>query len=139
MVESHNVGVVREIVRVISEGLYDEVLQYLHPEIVVDCPFPAFHQGPMRRGASQIAAGFAFLPAVFSRFKLTITGVFDCPEQNSVVFEQLSEGVLKATGAAYANRYLMIFGFRDGKIVLWREYFNPEVMNTDMAPLLAFS
>jgi ketosteroid isomerase-like protein len=138
MAESHNVWVTRELARIVSERRYEDVEQHLHPEIIVDVPFPAFFQGPIRRGAKQIAAGFAFIPHVFSSFILSITDVWDCPDQSAVVFEQTSSGVFVANGAHYANRYLMIFGFRAGKVVLWREYFNPEIMNNEMAPLLGF-
>ena len=137
MAESSNVFVTRELMRIVSEARYAEVEQYLHEEIVVDIPFPAFHQGPIHRGSKQIAAGFAFIPRVFSSFKLTITDIYDCPQQNVVVFEQTSAGVFAANGASYRNRYIMIFAFRDGKVVLWREFFNPEAMNNQMAPLLA--
>lgn len=137
--ESHNVQVVRALTRAVSEGRVEEVRQYLHDECIVDVPYQAFFQGPMRRGAQGIAEGFAFIPQVFSKFVLTLTDIYDCPRQNAVVFEQISSGVLAATGGAFANRYLMILGFRDGKVVLWREYFNPETMNTLMAPLLALS
>lgn len=137
--ESHNVQVVRALTRAVSEKRFEEVRQYLHDECVVDVPYQAFFQGPMRRGGQGVAAGFAFIPQVFSEFVLTLTEIYDCPRQNSVVFEQVSSGVLAATGGAFANRYLMILGFRDGKVVLWREYFNPETMNALLAPLLALS
>jgi ketosteroid isomerase-like protein len=85
-----------------------------------------------------VAAGFAFIPQVFRSFRLTITEIYDCPEQDVVVFEQTSDGELHS-GAHFANRYVMILGFRDGKVVLWRECFDPIVMNRAMAPLLAWS
>ncbi len=137
--ESHNVQVVRALTRIVSEGRFEEVRQYLHDECIVDVPYQAFFQGPMRRGGKSIAEGFAFIPQVFSKFVLTLTEVYDCPHQNAVVFEQTSSGVLAATGDAFANRYLMILSFREGKVVLWREYFNPETMNRLLAPLLALS
>jgi ketosteroid isomerase-like protein len=136
--ESQNVRTVREIARAVSDYDFGAVARCLHEDLVIECPFPAFFQGPMRRGGVQVAAGFAFIPQIFKSFKLHITEIYDCPQQNVVVFEQTSEGVF-VTGAPYANRYLMVFGFRDGKVVLWRECFNPIVMNEGMAPLLAFS
>ena len=136
--ESHNVRTVREIVRAVSDYDFDTVARLLHEDLVIECPFPAFFQGPIRRGGAQVAAGFAFIPQVFKFFRLSITEVYDCPEQDVVVFEQTSEGEFHS-GAPYANRYVMILGFRDGKVVLWRECFDPIVMNRCMAPLLAWS
>ncbi len=37
-----------------------------------------------------------------------------------------SNGIVKHNGNTYANRYVGIFRLRDGEIVTWREYFNPE-------------
>ncbi len=136
--ESENVRIVREIVRAVSDYDFDVVARHLHDELVIECPFPAFFQGPLRRGGPQVAAGFAFIPQIFKTFRLSITEIYDCPGQNVVVFEQTSEGEF-VSGTKYANRYVMILGFRDGKVVLWRECFDPIVMNRCMAPLLAFS
>ena len=136
--ESPNVKTVREIVRAVSAYEFDVVAHHLHEDLVIECPFPAFFQGPLRRGGAQVAAGFAFIPQIFKTFKLHITDIYDCPEQDVVVFEQTSEGEFVA-GGTFANRYVMILGFRDGKVVLWRECFDPIVMNQAMVPLLAWS
>jgi ketosteroid isomerase-like protein len=136
--ESQNVRTVREIARAVSDYDFDAVARCLHDDLVIEFPFPAFFQGPMRRGGAQVAAGFAFIPQVFKSFRLSITEVYDCPEQDVVVFEQTSDGEFHS-GARYANRYVMVLGFRDGKVVLWRECFDPIVMNRAMAPLLAWS
>ena len=45
-------------------------------------------------------------------------------------------GVFAGNGATYQNRYIMVFGFRDGQIVLWREFYNPEIMNAGMLFML---
>jgi ketosteroid isomerase-like protein len=38
--------------------------------------------------------------------------------------EAQSEGEL-VKGGTYSNRYVFIFKFEKGKILLWKEYFNP--------------
>lgn len=135
--ESPNVRTVRELMRAVSEFDFDAIPAHLHDELVIDIPFQGFFQGPIKRGGAQIAAGFRFIPQVFRTFRLTITEIYDCPAQDVVVFEQRSEGEF-VTGAPYSNRYVMVFGFRDGKVVLWRECFDPVRMNAAMTPLLAF-
>lgn len=134
--ESANVRVVREVMRLMSEFRFDEAAGYLHDDVIVDCPYQAFHQGPLRRGKTLVAAGFQFVPMIFSRFRLSIGEVYDCPGDDTVVFEMESDGIFAANGTAYRNQYLMVFGFRDGKVVLWREYYNPKRMNDGMAFLL---
>lgn len=122
-----------------SAGEFEQAASYLDDDVIVDCPFQAFHQGPLRRGKATVAAGFAFIPTVFSRFELVVDEAYDCPGQDVAVLEMRSEGVFAAGGAPYQNRYVMIFGFREGKIVLWRECFDPDVMNRGMAFMMDYS
>jgi ketosteroid isomerase-like protein len=126
-------------VRAVSDYDFDAIARLLHDDLVIECPFPAFFQGPMRRGGAQVAAGFAFIPMVFSRFELIVDEAYDCPGQDVAVLEMHSEGVFAAGGAPYQNRYVMIFGFREGKIVLWRECFDPDAMNRSMAFMMDYS
>ncbi|WP_281783669.1 nuclear transport factor 2 family protein [Sinimarinibacterium flocculans] len=137
--ESPNVRTVREVMRLMSEFRFDEAAQHLHEDVIVDCPYQAFHQGPLRRGRALVAAGFQFVPMIFSSFRLHVDHVYDCPDDGSVVFEMHSEGVFAAGGGAYHNEYVMVFGFRHGKVVLWREYYNPKTMNDGMAFMLEFT
>ena len=131
-----NAEVTREVIRLVTAYRFDEIAQYIHDDIVMEAPYQAFHQGPMRRGKLGFMAGFAFVPQIFKRFSLNIHELYDCPAQNTVVFEQTSMGIFNANGKAYQNRYIMVFQFRDGKIVLWREFFNPEIMIASMAFML---
>ena len=137
MSESHNVEVTRTVIDLVCDYRFDELEQYIHEDIVMEAPYQAFHQGPMKRGRAAFMAGFSFIPTVFKSFKLNIHEVYDCPDQDVVVFEQTSFGILAANGKTYQNRYIMVFGFRDGKIILWREFFNPELMNEGLAFMAA--
>lgn len=134
--ESENVRITRLLMQLTSDGRYDELADHVHDEIVLDCPFPAFFQGPPRVGIEKYREGVKFIPYIFTSFKLHIHEIYDCPDQDAVVFEQTSSGILAANNQPYSNRYLMIFKFRDGKVVLWREFFNPELMTRQMATTL---
>jgi ketosteroid isomerase-like protein len=57
-------------------------------------------------------------------FSLTPTDFYPSPESNSIVIEAISSGTL-VRGGRYSNQYVFIFTFTEGKISLWREYFNP--------------
>ena len=133
MAESRNVETTRNVISLVSDFRFDEIAQYIHEDIVMEAPFQAFHQGPMKRGREPFLMGMRFVPTVFKSFKLNIHEIYDCPDQDVVVFEQTSFGIFAANGKSYQNRYIMVFGFRDGQIILWREFFNPEIMNADMA------
>ena len=123
----------RQIIEWVSAFKFDEIEALLHEDIVQECPYQAFHSGPMMRGRDAVMQGLQFVPQVFDTFKLNIHALYDCPEQKTVIFEMTSFGVFAMGGGNYQNRYIMVFEFRDDKLVLWREYFNPEVMNRGMA------
>lgn len=131
-----NADVVRKVTELVSNFQFDEIEQYIHDEIVMEAPYQAFNHGPMRRGRKKFMEGVAFIPQVFEKFKLNICELYECQEKNTVIIEQTSFGVFVANKGTYQNRYVMVYGFRDGKIDLWREYFNPEVMNAGMICLL---
>ncbi|MEM6583945.1 MAG: nuclear transport factor 2 family protein [Pseudomonadota bacterium] len=128
--------ITRKVIAHVCAYQFDELSQYIHDDIVMEAPFQAFHNGPMKRGKDRFMQGMQFVPNVFKTFSLNIHELYDCPEQDVVVFEQTSMGVFVANGDTYQNRYIMVFGFRDGKIILWREFFNPEIMNAGMLFML---
>lgn len=51
------------------------------------------------------------------------TELFD-PERQVVVLEYRSEGQL-TDGRPYGNQYVGLIGVRDGRVTLWKEYYNP--------------
>ena len=57
---------------------------------MIECPFPAFSRD--RSGARRCAGRgrIRVHSAIFKTFKLHITDIYDCPEQDVVVFEQTS-------------------------------------------------
>ena len=131
-----NADTARKVVELVSSFQFDAVEAHVHDDIVMEAPYQAFHNGPMRRGREGFMAGMRFVPNVFKTFTLNIHELYDCPDQQVVVLEMTSMGVFAANGGTYQNRYVLILGFRDGKVYLWREFFNPEVMNAGMMILL---
>ena len=82
------------------------------------------------------AAALQYLTNAFTVFKmrLTITDVHRCVDPDELVVEFVSEGIVATTGKSYANQYINVFRFRDGKICFQREFFNP---NAATAALIA--
>jgi ketosteroid isomerase-like protein len=70
-----------------------------------------------------------YLTAAFRtvHFSLTITEVHECTDPDKLVLEYTSDGVARASGRAYANRYIGVYWFRDGKIARVREFYNPVI------------
>ena len=70
-----------------------------------------------------------YLRAAFGvfRFTLTITELHPLGDDDGIVAEYTSEGTNLSTGAPYANRYIGLWLFRDGRVRLTREYYDPMV------------
>ena len=128
----NNAETARHVIELVSAFRFDDIEAFVHEDIVMECPYQAFHTGPMRRGKADFMEGMRFVPTVFKSFQLNIHELYDCPEQDTVVLEQTSLGVFLCSGGTYQNRYILVFKFRDGQIYLWREFYNPEVMNRGM-------
>ncbi|MEM8497132.1 MAG: nuclear transport factor 2 family protein [Pseudomonadota bacterium] len=128
----NNADTARHVIDLVSSYQFDDLAPFIHDDIIMEAPYQAFHTGPMRRGKEGFMNGMRFVPGVFKTFSLNIHELYDCPEQQVVVLEMTSLGVFLSNDASYQNRYCLIFEFKDGKICLWREFFNPEIMNAGM-------
>jgi ketosteroid isomerase-like protein len=73
------------------------------------------------------AAIRAFLSGsqLFSKLEFHDVEVHATSDPELAVVEFRSTGTFEATGLEYANRYALIVRARAGRIVLYREYFNP--------------
>lgn len=91
-------------------------------DLVLELPFA----DPPRRVVGKKAA-MEMLSTAFEIYKMTlaITSIHECLDPDELVIEFVSEGVLSTTGRRYANTYVAIFRFRDGKICHQREFFDP--------------
>lgn len=67
----------------------------------------------------------AYLRRAFEtfRFELTITDAWEIP--GGVIAEYTSEGTVVPTGKRYANTYIGVWRFRDGRVHHTREYYDP--------------
>src|SRR5690606_40705707 len=68
----------------VSQFRFDEIEQYIHDDIVMEAPYQADHQGPMRRGKEKFMAGFQFIPTIFRSFSTKTHELYDCPAQNEI-------------------------------------------------------
>ncbi|WP_353358269.1 nuclear transport factor 2 family protein [Mycobacterium sp.] len=73
------------------------------------------------------AAIRAFLSGsqLFSKLEFHDVEVHATSDPELAVVEFRSTGTFEATGLEYANRYALVVRAREGRIVLYREYFNP--------------
>jgi ketosteroid isomerase-like protein len=70
--------------------------------------------------------------AVF-RFELAITAVHELVD-GDLVAEYVSEGAVVPTGKRYANTYVGLWRFRDGRVSSTKEWYDPIVSAEAVAP-----
>jgi uncharacterized protein len=103
-----------------------EARRWLADDLVLELPFRG---GDLPRTliGDDAHAFMAFLPRVFVRMNFTEIAVHGVTTSGVVAAEYVSNGVTKS-GDPYCNSYAAFFDVADGKIVRWREYFNPDVI-----------
>lgn len=122
-----NRALVEKAFGLISSGRYSEVGSVVSEDLYFELPYgPGAKAIEVRGRDAFLALNEKTWPA-FSRFALSLTTVHPMLDPNKLIVEYRSDGEIVATGKPYLNRYIGVFGFRDGKIREWREFHNPEV------------
>lgn len=121
-----NRAVVDTVLATVSAGEFDKLAEYVTDDLLFDLPYgPDFMPNPVEgRAAWNEMQLMTF--KLFSSFKLELLDVHECLDPDELVAEYRSDAVVARNGNTYANRYIGVFRFRDGKISHWREYHNPE-------------
>jgi len=70
----------------------------------------------------------------FFQMTLEITAVHECVEPDKLILEYKSNGTMLTTGRPYANTYIGIYRFRDGRIWQVDEFHNPLITERARAP-----
>jgi ketosteroid isomerase-like protein len=87
----------------------------------------AFSDPPRRiEGKDALRPYFSKAGEVF-RMSLEITAVYECAEPDLLVLEYVSNGEVLTTGRPYANKYIGVYRFRDGRIWQVKEFHNPQI------------
>lgn len=91
-------------------------------DLVLELPYAS----PPKRIEGK-AAALSFLTGALGAFALdlTIDEVHAGLDLDELIVEFSGTGTHRPTGSVYANRYIAVFGFRDGLICRQREYYNP--------------
>ena len=120
--QARNLAAVQAAFRGVSNAAAAEQLLQYTDDAVLELPYTT----PPTRVEGK-APALIYLTKAFEvfRLKLTITEVHRCLDPDELIVEFVSDGVVATTGKTYANQYINVFRFRDGKICFQREFFNP--------------
>ena len=70
--------------------------------------------------------------ADFDPYRYEIDAVHEMVDPNTLIAEYRSNSVYRPRSLPYANRYISVLRFRDGKLAHWVEYVNPLVIKEAM-------
>jgi ketosteroid isomerase-like protein len=111
---------------------FDEYLDMLHDECVFEAPF-ANVAGTVRvSGKANIIANSKGWLKTWKRATYVGITIRSTEEAGLFVVECGGDMVLP-NGREYSNIYVCVARISEGKVILWREYYNPVVINEALA------
>jgi ketosteroid isomerase-like protein len=120
-----NVDIVESVFAAVSAGDYERLREFMVDDLAFELPYgPSFM--PKRFDGLELWDQMQRSTfAMFESFVETLDTAYPVEDPDTLICEYRSRAVIKATNKEYANSYVGIFRFRDGKIAFWREYHNP--------------
>jgi ketosteroid isomerase-like protein len=122
-----NQSAIEKVFELISTGRAGETGPLLTEDLYFELPYGPNAQAIEIRGRSSFLDLNAKTWPAFRRFELSITEVHRMLDPDKLILEYRSDGEIISTGKPYKNRYVGIFGFRDGLVREWHEFHNPDV------------
>lgn len=117
-----NKRVLRRAMDAIGALDVDAVLAELHQDVLLQLPYEEQVPDLDKAGFGEL---FKVMFTMYRQFTITLTDVFDLVDPNQLIARYDGDCVGRAKEVRYANSYVGIFRFADGKITLWCEYDNP--------------
>ena len=128
---ARNLAAVQGAFAGIAAGDAARQLSHYTDDMVLELPYA----DPPKRVEGK-ATALEYLDAALGAFslRLTVTEVHECADPDELIVEFTGTGSYRPTGGTYDNRYIAVFGFRDGLICRQREYYNPLAAQRAAAP-----
>jgi uncharacterized protein len=130
-VRARNLEALRKAFEGVSAADADQMLEHYTEDLVMELPYtipPTIVEGreEVRR----------YLRKAFKtyKFRIWITEVHPTIDPDMAVVEYASDGHIVTTGKVYANIYIGVYWFRDGRIRRYKEFFNPEITRRALKP-----
>jgi uncharacterized protein len=119
---ARNRATVAGAVEAINAG--DAAAQMAHytDDLVLEFPFA---DPPKRMQGKDVVLPYLTNALALFELDLRVVEVHETTDPDEVVVEAAATGTFVPNGAPYENRYVIVYGFRDGRICRQREYYNP--------------
>jgi hypothetical protein len=126
-IRSRNEQTIRRYFELLSQKRMDEWLKLWAEDGVQDMPFSPKGFPKRVEGKAAVAKHYSALPTSVGRMVFPDLKIYPTTDPNTFFVEFRGEIEVLATKKPYNNTYAGLFKFRDGKVTLFREYFDPIV------------
>jgi ketosteroid isomerase-like protein len=108
---------------------YDTFESCLDPDLLCEWPYVVMEGFPTEmRGARRLREALEVSFEQFAPYAYRIVEIHSLEDPDRLVAEYTSHSRHLPSDKPYSNRYVGVFGFRDGRIATWREYVNPLIV-----------
>ena len=109
-------------VRAINAGDASAQMAHYTDDLVLEFPFS---DPPKRLEGKDVVEPYLTNALGLFELDLHVVEVHDTVDPDELIVEAAATGTFTPNGAPYENRYVIVYGFRDGLICRQREYYNP--------------
>lgn len=124
-----NEQTIRDFLRLLAEKDMDAWIELWTEDAVQEMPFSPAGFPTKVEGREAIRKHYSNLPQTMGRMAFPNLVIHPMLDPSWVVAEYRGEIEVLATDHPYNNHYCGLFHFREGRIALFREYYNPTVLS----------
>jgi ketosteroid isomerase-like protein len=121
-----HLATVRRMLACFSAGDAQGQLEHCADDVVYEAPY----YGLERHGKAELAAMLAAVQERFDEVSYVVVDHFPTVDPELVIVEVRGDNKVRGREQRYQNHYIMFLYFRDGLVVRWREFSNPDVYRT---------
>ncbi|MBW4508315.1 MAG: nuclear transport factor 2 family protein [Scytonematopsis contorta HA4267-MV1] len=126
-IRKKNEQTIRTYFQLLSQKRMDEWLKLWHENGVQDMPYSPKGFPKRVEGKTAVAKHYSALPTSVGRMEFPDLQIYSTKDPNTFWVEFRGEIEVLATKKPYNNTYAGLFRFQDGKVILFREYYDPIV------------
>jgi ketosteroid isomerase-like protein len=108
-----------------SAGDKEGQLAYVDDDIVYVAPYYA--EMPAKQGKAEMRSMLEAVEDRFTSILYEVVELYPTTDPDLVIAEVRGDHQVKDSPRRYQNHYVMFMRFRNGKVVEWREFSNPDV------------
>jgi ketosteroid isomerase-like protein len=124
-VRSANANTLNKMMAFLAAEDFDSIFELWGDDSALEIAFMPNHALRRVEGKQNVKDFFKAVNGNdLGEINLTVQSIMPMHDPNAFFAEYTGEAKVKATGGTYRMEYLGLFRFSEGKIVLWKEYYD---------------